>query len=465
MLGFVAFALILWIETPDLSLLQKSIIGFFLAWPHIVYLTSIHLAPSRRSAQFTVVLDCVLFGFVWTTFNSLAVLGLGLSACTVNSLSVGGFRTLAASLLALTISICIATAISGLPGEFSAPSTAAYIASSAFTTLYCGAVGFSTYVQSRRVAHSKRQLREFSRSLEDKVAERTNDLRSANEAFLRFVPSEFLRTLGYDDIAKARLGDATRKSLTILFADVRNFTTISESMTPEETFAFLNSCLSRVGPHVRVHGGFIDKYIGDAIMALFPGDPACAVRAALAMQQEAARYNTTHPDAVPLVIGVGVHVGMVMMGTIGETERFEVTVISDAVNLTARLESLTKQFGCSILVSDEVAGHLDESERTETRWLGSFSVKGKATPVELIEFFASDEPALRAHKTRTRLQLRAGIDHFRSGELKEAEVIFREIVDLQTDDGPARWWLARVHQELASGQPGRPQAVVRLEAK
>ncbi len=137
----------------------------------------------------------------------------------------------------------------------------------------------------------------------------------------------------------------------MLFADIRNFTTLSEKMSPEETFRFLNACLSRIGPHIRANRGFVDKYIGDAIMALFPESPADAVRAALAMQREVQAYNAKTQGKTPLAIGLGIHVGQVMMGTIGEEQRFEATVISDAVNLTARIETLTKQLGCSIFWS------------------------------------------------------------------------------------------------------------------
>jgi adenylate cyclase len=253
----------------------------------------------------------------------------------------------------------------------------------------------------------------------------------------------------------------------VLFADIRNFTSSSEGMSPEETFAFLNGCLSKLGPHVRAQSGFVDKYIGDAIMALFPREPADAVRAAVAMQDEVRRSNELIAGRAPLAIGVGIHVGRVMMGTIGEAERFEATVISDAVNLTARLESLTKQLGCSVLISEDVFATLAADLRTHTRRLGTFVVKGKAQPVTLYEVFASDSEALRETKLRTRERFDAMLEAFASERIEEALSIATELRDACPDDGPANWWFMRLVKESATGDDAVPSSrgIVRLDEK
>ena len=238
-------------------------------------------------------------------------------------------------------------------------------------------------------------------------------------------------------------------------------------MTPEETFAFLNGCLSKLGPHVRAQSGFIDKYIGDAIMALFPKEPGDAVRAAVAMQDEVRRSNEVTGARNPLAIGVGIHVGNVMMGTIGEAERFEATVISDAVNLTARLESLTKQLGCSVLISEDVYATLDAELRAHTRRLGTFVVKGKAQPVTLFEVFASDSDALRETKLRTRDRFDAMLEAFATERVDAALAIASELRDASPDDGPANWWFMRLVKESATGDDAVPSSrgIVRLDEK
>ncbi len=285
------------------------------------------------------------------------------------------------------------------------------------------------------------------------------------EATKRFVPQEFLHALGHEDVTTAKLGDVASREITVLFADLRNFTTMSERMSPEETFAFLNDCLSRIGPHIRSNGGFIDKYIGDAIMALFPGHPADAVRAALAMQGELASSNARHPGRPPLAIGVGIHKGRVMMGTIGEAQRFEATVISDAVNLTARIETLTKQIGCTILISGEVAAQLSPDELQYTRKMGSFVVKGKSAPVELVEVFASDTNERRASKLASRDSLEQMLAHYSHEELVEALTIAGERHDEDPSDAPVAWWFSRLQNELAQGGPPSGKGVVHLDEK
>lgn len=280
-----------------------------------------------------------------------------------------------------------------------------------------------------------------------------------------FVPQEFLQALGHADVTTAKLGDAVQRRATILFADIRNFTSLSENMSPAETASFLNTYLSRVGPHVRSNGGFVDKYIGDAIMALFPG-PACdAVQAGLAMQAELSEANAQHPERDPVVIGIGIHCGEVMMCTVGEEERFEATVISDTVNLSARLESLTKQLGCSMLVSSEVEKHMLLDTRLYTRRLGRFAVKGKSQSVELVEVFAADPPDLRARKASTREEFEEALAHYRSGKVSTALGIVARLALQTPDDGPMAWWHARMQQDLDSPVPPTSRDVIRLDAK
>ena len=137
------------------------------------------------------------------------------------------------------------------------------------------------------------------------------------EAYQRFVPEQLLRNLEKECILDVKLGDQVQKEMSILFSDIRSFTTISESMTPEENFRFVNSYLSRMGPLVREHHGYIDKYIGEAIMALFDRSPDDAVQTSVEMLTTLREYNEGRLRAgyEPIRIGVGVNTGMMMLGT------------------------------------------------------------------------------------------------------------------------------------------------------
>ena len=230
------------------------------------------------------------------------------------------------------------------------------------------------------------QLAQSFTSMRDAVRTTIIDLKETNLSIERFVPRAFLAKIGRPNIRSVALGDNKRQDMTILFADIRNFTALSERMSPDENFAFINAYLAEMGPVIAQHGGFIDKYIGDAIMALFEKADD-GVRAGLAMLAILERFNATRlaAGAEPIVIGVGLNTGSLMMGTIGEQHRMDGTVISDAVNLAARLESLTKDYRVALLVSQFTVDRLDDPEAYALRPVDTVVVRGRTQPVAIFE--------------------------------------------------------------------------------
>ena len=176
----------------------------------------------------------------------------------------------------------------------------------------------------------------------------------------RFVPSDLLKILGREDIITVRLGDQVQREMTILFLDIRAFTRLSETLSPKENFDFLNRYFKSINPIVKEHFGFIDKYIGDAVMALFPERPEDALNAAIALVSELQKFNQTlmEQGGKPISIGIGAHTGKLMLRTIGNEDRMEGTVISEAVNLASRIEGISKFFGVSVVTSQETLGFL-----------------------------------------------------------------------------------------------------------
>lgn len=213
----------------------------------------------------------------------------------------------------------------------------------------------------------------------------SDNLLEVNKAYSRFVPLAFLRFLNKRDITEIGLGDQVQREMTILFSDIRSFTQLSEKMTPKDNFDFLNSYMRRMGPIIRKHGGFIDKYLGDGIMALFPSIPDQALEAALEMLQELKELNRLRVERQyePIRIGIGLHTGTLMLGTIGEEERMDGTVISDAVNLASRIEGLTKEFDTDLLLSEETFKKLKNSWKYSLEKLGTVTVKGKSESSEV----------------------------------------------------------------------------------
>jgi len=224
-------------------------------------------------------------------------------------------------------------------------------------------------------------------------------LARTNIAFGRFVPRELLGFLGKDTVVEVSLGDQVQKNMTILFSDIRNFTQITETMTPKESFNLLNSYLGRMGPIIRDHGGIIDKYIGDSIMALFPESAVQAVEAALAMRHLLVEYNDGRERAgyFPLDMGIGLHTGPLMLGTIGEHERMDGTVISDAVNTSSRIEGLTKVYRIPIIISQAtLAADPLLADSVPHRYLGIMKVKGKEKGLALYEVLDPNDPLFAA---------------------------------------------------------------------
>jgi class 3 adenylate cyclase len=214
-------------------------------------------------------------------------------------------------------------------------------------------------------------------------------LQKTLKSFERFVPEKFLAVIASNGIENIQVGVASTRTITILFADIRGYTSMSEQMTPLETFAMLNDYLACMGEVINNAGGFIDKYIGDAIMALFDDEASgCALYAALAMHQRLQAFNEERRrKAQPAVsIGIGIHRGEVVMGTIGFTSRIESTVIGDTVNVAARVESLTRKYDLTVLVTESVVTALHHPEAFKLRLVDeSVKVKGKTAPVAIYE--------------------------------------------------------------------------------
>lgn len=212
-------------------------------------------------------------------------------------------------------------------------------------------------------------------------------LEKINSSLERFIPREVLGFLNKTSITEIVLGDFSEMKMTVFFLDIRNFTGLSESMSPKENFKFINSFLKLFGPIIRDHNGFVDKYLGDGMMALFPGPPDESLAAAIAMRQALKEYNDgrVRGGYQAIEFGIGIHTGPLMLGTIGENRRMDSTVISDTVNAASRLEGLNKKYSVDILVSGATLDHLEHPEVFHTKFVAEETVKGKIRPIEVFQ--------------------------------------------------------------------------------
>ncbi len=266
-----------------------------------------------------------------------------------------------------------------------------------------------------------------------------------NTAYSRFVPSEFLQFLDKESIVDVELGDSVEREMSVLFADIRSFTTLSEGMTPQENFKFINTYLSCMEPAINAHHGFIDKYIGDGIMALFGGSADDAVQAGIAMLHTLAEYNQHRASSgyVPIQIGIGINTGSLMLGTVGGHNRMDSTVISDAVNSAARIESLTKEYGVGMLISHQTFSRLQSAHHYAIRLIGRVKVKGKSEMVSVFEVFDADPPEVREGKLATKSMFEEALLLYNRQNLSGAKQLFNDCLGVNPMDRVAQIYLGR----------------------
>ncbi|MBN1243343.1 MAG: adenylate/guanylate cyclase domain-containing protein [Spirochaetales bacterium] len=261
----------------------------------------------------------------------------------------------------------------------------------------------------------------------------------------RFIPREFLDELQKAGVVDLKLGDHVRREMTIFFSDIRSFTSLSERLTPEENFRFVNSYLARMVPVIKERGGFVDKYIGDAIMALFPGRTAAddAVAAAVEMQKRVIEYNRHRANSgyAPIAMGVGIHTGDLMLGVVGVDERMENTVVSDSVNLASRLQAIAKAFNLGIVISEQCFKTLTDPGSYHYRFFGKVRVMGKAAPVSIFEILDGLDPALFDRKMRANTFFEQGMLSYYGKDFPDAMFHFRKALELVPEDGAVRFYL------------------------
>jgi two-component system sensor histidine kinase ChiS len=294
----------------------------------------------------------------------------------------------------------------------------------------------------------------------DELLARVNvhlELAKISDSYARFVPRQFLDQLGRERITDVVLGDQVQRVMTVLFADIRGFTRMAEKLSPEQTFGFVNQYLSAMEPAISAHGGIIDKYVGDAIMALFPGPPDAAVQAALDMFRRLEAFNAERAgQGEPAVhIGVGIHTGSLMLGTVGARQRMDTTVISDAVNLAARVENLTKTYRLPLIVTGDTRDALSDPAAVSLRCIDRVLVEGKSQPVVLYEVLDADTPEARQAKQRSHAAFDAGLAAYEAFDFAGAAAHLEQALEVHDADSVAQLLLGRARR-LAAEPPAVP---------
>ncbi len=277
-----------------------------------------------------------------------------------------------------------------------------------------------------------------------------HELFQLQKAYERFVPKEFLNLLGKKSIVDVQLGDQIQQNMTILSSDIRGFTTLSENMKSQEIFDFINAYLGLVEPMIHQYNGVIDKYIGDAVLAVFPTNSDDAIQGSIAMLNALAQHNEVLKLAgyEPIQVGIGLNTGMLTLGMIGGQSRIDGTVIADAVNIAARVEGLTKVYGVSLLITQQTYLTLKNLLAYKIRIIDHVKVKGKSTKLTVYEVFDADPPDIIELKSKTLRDFEQGFMCFQNENLDQARSYFGKVLEVNEHDKPAQIYYERCKRDF-----------------
>ena len=274
-------------------------------------------------------------------------------------------------------------------------------------------------------------------------------------SYSRFVPAEYLEILQKASVTEVKLGDFIAGEMTVMFSDIRSFTTLSETMTAQENFNFVNAYFKRVSPVIAENHGIILKYIGDAIMSVFKYKADDAVKSAIEEWNIIKEYNKDRIKRgyIPITSGFGINTGYMMLGMVGEENRMQGDVFSDHVNLASRLEGLTKYYGIPLIVSENVYANMKNKESYTFRYLDNVRVKGKNNSIRIYEVLEIYDEETREKKQDSLEEYKKGIYLYIAGKLKDSIEIFKRLEKQDPEDPIISLYKKRIEYFLLNGIP------------
>lgn len=291
------------------------------------------------------------------------------------------------------------------------------------------------------------------------------ELQRTHQAVLRFVPDAFISLLGKTSIVEVERGDHTQAEMEILFCDLRSFTTLIEALGPDRAFPFVNRYLRHMEPAITGNGGFIAQYLGDCIMALFPGASAdAAVRAAIQMTVALADFNEREAEG-PVRFGIGVASGPLMLGTIGGHERLDGGVIGDAVNHASRVEGMSKMYGTVLIIDESTRRRLTGAEEVRLRELDRVVAKGRRQASSIWEVLDALPREERLAKLEGLEDWNQALKFYREGDIQSAKARFQACLQRWSRDEAARLFLRRCEALAREGLPPRWDGTTVLSKK
>jgi len=288
------------------------------------------------------------------------------------------------------------------------------------------------------------------------------------ESYSRFVPKAFIDHLNYDSVLDVKLGDQVEGLMSVMFADIRSYTTLSEQMSPKDNFQFINAFLKRIGPIITDNLGFVGQYFGDGLMAIFKSEPKKAVVAAIEIQLAIHRYNQERiaKNRQPIRLGIGIQTGSLMLGILGDEQRMDTGIISDTVNTASRLEGLTKFFGVKTIIGSYTYDQISKStQSTSSRYLGKVAVKGKIRAVDIYEIMTPEISDTDNKKIQIKDTFEKGLRCYLNQDFLTATLELKKAADQIPEDVPTQMYLKKAAHFLVEGVSSDWDGTVKMDSK
>ncbi len=276
--------------------------------------------------------------------------------------------------------------------------------------------------------------------------ESENMVRKTNLEAQKFIPKQFFRFLGKTSITELELGNNVQKKATTLFCDMKSSTIISGTLSLEENFNFINSYLNVVSPLVRRYDGFVDKYMGDGLLAVF-ARPQNAMECAIAILRAIEIKNKGQKKLPNIDARISINTGEVVFGIVGEQERKSPTIISDVVNLASKMQEVNTLIGTKIVFSKTTLSEFPDSYEVSYRYVGVLNIEGQvSTPLfECISYYNKN---MKERLSRLKNKFENGVRAYCSGEYKKAKEIFEEVLKYVPSDTPSYVYYNKACEKL-----------------
>jgi len=284
--------------------------------------------------------------------------------------------------------------------------------------------------------------------------EKENLIKKTNLEYEKYIPKQFLRFLGKTSILELELGNQVQKEVTTMFVDIHHSTQTSTTLSLEENFNYINSYLNVVSPIIRKFNGFVDKYLGDGILAVFV-KPENALECSVGIVKAVDNKNKATTNLPNLEVGISINTGEVIFGIVGEEERKSPTIISDTVNLASKMNDFNKYFGSKIIFSKRTLNSLKIDYPLSYRYVGTLAFEDDKEYVSLFEDLDHYERKRRDKMENDKTQFEQAVRFFNLGKCHQAKEIFQKILKNTRGDKVAYMYYNKCEQNVCGEAPLR----------